>query len=697
MPDHASTKLLTRRDTLALGAKAALLGGLGGSIGSLAHAVADAAPSASGDIGRYLEFMDMVCARLEERWSKVRGAYWPTVGGYSTLVNARMLQIHANAAAVGHEGPSRNDQRALSLVSVLLAGPAPWRTEANSVTRKDKMFHLPGWTESLNDPNANMDKAVDPQVAEALTAAWRIADVLGMDGATAQQLIAQVSACARGKFFRYPGIRLNQLNWNSALYALDAELTGNPELLRDDYRKQLIRFTTYATRPELDEGTPNLGPGWHFSYLPNWPPTASYNLDAAEYANETIDAVRHYPQALAAGMTPLPSWSMGVLRSWAWRVLYGYWTHAGYLNWDTGLGAKRRYIGKVFALAQQGLLAIATTPTFQLNQTMAAHARWFFDRSLDLYQRWSEEDPSGLAPPVQFGDREHSQSEESQVLFAARIASNAAQAIHLGLADIPSHQPPSLWSFDPDSQRLAVSTPGYSTAIVVHNHKAVPYGGIDLCRLFDSQQRPVGSTAGEGIANFSSRVRDSGGEVLIDTHMGESADMSVSARYPGAGVRRVGSGSAPYPTLPYAGPMSSVRATGRVAAASAAIETEHELEPSSIQLRWKMSLPKDGSWEVSLPSYGKQAQILLTRPSGTLELTEGQQPVDLSGVRQIAIKAQAGAYLVDTVGSPPSARLRVERVPPGSGASTPGPSLIIEGHRHPAGGLVELALRLRTS
>ena len=179
-------------------------------------------------------------------------------------------------------------------------------------------------------------------------------------------------------------------------------------------------------------------------------------------------------------MAPLPSWALGVLRSWAWRVLYGYWTHAGYLNWDTGLGPRRRYIGKVFALAQQGLLAIAVSPIFQLDASMAGHARWFFDRCLELYGRWASEDPSGLAPPVQFGDRQHPQSEESRVLFAARTASNAAQAIHLGLGYILPVQPPPMYSFDPDSQRLAISTPRYSTAIVVHNRGAVGYGGIDL-------------------------------------------------------------------------------------------------------------------------------------------------------------------------------------------------------------------------
>jgi hypothetical protein len=684
--------LLTRRRALALGARTVLAGSMAGPLSSLTPARAQAASGTENDV--FLAFMDTVSARLADQWSDTRGAYHPTVGGYSTLVNARMLQVHANAAAVGHTGPSRNDARALSLVSVLLASPSPWRTVGDAYTRQDKMFHIPGWTESLNEPDAAMDKAVDPQVAEALTAAWRAAEVLGMDEQTRQTLVEHVSTCARGPFFRYPGIRLNQLNWNCALYSLDAELTGATDLLREDYREQMMRFVDYATRAKEFEGTPNFGPGWHFSYLPNWPPSAAFNFDAAEYSNETIDSVRHYSQALAAGMEPLPGSALEVLRAWAWRALYGYWTHAGYLNWDTGLGSKRRYIGKVFALAQQGLLAIASTPIVHRTSSMSAHARWLFERGLDLYEQWSEEDPSGLAPPVQFGDRAHPQSEESRILFAARMASNAAQAIHLGLGTIGFAEPPSMYSFDPDTQRLAISTPSYSTAIVVHNHDAVPYGGLDLCRLFNSRQQPVGSIAGEGIANFMARVRSHGGEVVLDTQMGANASMSILARSTDGSQRSVGPGAEPYPELPYAGPMRSVSVTGKAVRGDVWIETRHELTARAIYLRWIMALPPKGEWEVALPSYGADAQILLEHDSARNPLTPGVKSPTLGKIERILVQSAQGAYSLQPLGERPRGTLSLGHVPPGSGASVPGPSLLIAGHATANGTPIELSLRL---
>ena len=36
-----------------------------------------------------------------------------------------------------------------------------------------------------------------------------------------------------------------------------------------------------------------------------------------------------------------PPAQLGLLREWVRRAIAGYWTHGGYLNWDTGLGFYR--------------------------------------------------------------------------------------------------------------------------------------------------------------------------------------------------------------------------------------------------------------------------------------------------------------------------------------------------------------------
>ncbi len=734
---------LTRRQLLARGAASAAGAALAGSglaplasaaaasaaPGSAARASAPAAASqaaaappvpdgAAAAVASYLAFMDTVMERLLGEWSPAFSSYRAPGGTYATVINARMLQVHAGAALAGHEGASRDDDRARALTARLLQSPAPWRTSGAGVPH-EKMFHLPGWTTSLTDPDAVMDKAVDPQVAQALVAAWRARTALGLEATTVQAVVQAVSAVARCAFFRYPGIRLNQLNWNCALYALDAELTGATDLLRGDYRAQMLRFATYATRAEHQGGCPNLGPGWHFDYLPNHDPASMANLDAPEYANEVLDCVRHYDTALTAGMEPLPNAAIEVFRAYARRTLYGDWTHAGYLNWDTGLGAQRRYIGKVFAFAQQGLMSMATSPVVQSVPGMAGHAHWLFERGLDLYLRLLSQMPVGAVPPaVQFGEDSHPEGPDDRLLFAARMASNAAQAVQLDLAAVPSTEPPPMYSFDPDSQRLAVSTPRYSTAILVHNRGAVPYGGLELCRLFDARQVPVACTGGTGLANFIASIHDGRGRVLLDTQTGggapsgappiaggRQASMSVVAAQSDGSIRRVGPASAPYPLEAYAGPMRGITAGGRVAQGAAAIATSHELLPETIALNWLFTLPRGAGWEVALPSYGPQASFIVTRPTepgGGAELTPGAPGapgapgVALARARSILVRSEQGSYTIEALTVPRGAQLRV--VPPtaGTGAARPGPTLLITGG--PAAdrraGTVRLALRL---
>ncbi len=122
-------------------------------------------------------------------------------------------------------------------------------------------------------------------------------------------------------------------------------------------------------------GTTNLGPGYRFHYLPNQPPSHPFNVDSAEYANITIHFLLFHAQARAAGMAPLPRADHAMLEAWVERVLLGYWTHAGFLNWDSGLGLDRWQIGKTFAFAQQGLIAIAKSPAVPLEQRVRARGR----------------------------------------------------------------------------------------------------------------------------------------------------------------------------------------------------------------------------------------------------------------------------------------------------------------------------------
>ena len=60
-----------------------------------------------------------------------------------------------------------------------------------------------------------------------------------------------VQRCAHGAFFRYPNVRLNQINWNAEVFAHAATMTGDTSLLRRDYYLHMRRFVAGVHRPWL--------------------------------------------------------------------------------------------------------------------------------------------------------------------------------------------------------------------------------------------------------------------------------------------------------------------------------------------------------------------------------------------------------------------------------------------------------------
>ena len=118
---------------------------------------------------------------------------------------------------------------------------------------------------------------------------------------------------------------------------------------------------------------------------------------------------------------------------------------------------------------------------------------------------------NGLPDPVFFKLYSVPQTTASARLAAARVQANAARALDAGLGKMAAAQPPALYSFDPDTGRLAVTTPSYNTAVVPVNQRAFPYGGIELARLFDGEQDVAANVGGRAPAAFGMRVQDASG------------------------------------------------------------------------------------------------------------------------------------------------------------------------------------------
>ena len=185
--------------------------------------------------------------------------------------------------------------------------------------------------------DSQMHISVDPKVARALYYAWRARDQLQLPSDTVNLIVRYVRAVAHSPFFRYPNIRLNQINFMAEIYACSVSMTDDPTLLRRDYRRQLTRFLRGAKRGTRPWRIANLGPSYSFHRNPFQRSGGPQNIESAEYADIVLDVIYYYQQARDRGMRPISDSDARTLRAFVRRAHAASWTDLGYLQWDTGL------------------------------------------------------------------------------------------------------------------------------------------------------------------------------------------------------------------------------------------------------------------------------------------------------------------------------------------------------------------------
>ena len=131
-------------------------------------------------------------------------------------------------------------------------------------------------------------------------------------------------------------------------------------LAKSPYRDLLTSFLDHA-RKRNPGGTTNLNAGYGFHYRPDQQGAAVNRNSTSEYASMVLGVVLPYDLARAQGMKAITAAEGEMARRWQRRVLYGDWTHAGLMNWDTGHGFIRWQLRRYWALAGNGLLAMASS------------------------------------------------------------------------------------------------------------------------------------------------------------------------------------------------------------------------------------------------------------------------------------------------------------------------------------------------
>ena len=108
----------------------------------------------------YWAFIDPIVEHMDRLWDE-RDACYVISGAGETVINAALCTIHAVAAMSDHDGPSRNDARAVKLARRLCAS-APW-SDRRTPIEPDKMFHKRGLDREHAPPLAGLRQVDRPE------------------------------------------------------------------------------------------------------------------------------------------------------------------------------------------------------------------------------------------------------------------------------------------------------------------------------------------------------------------------------------------------------------------------------------------------------------------------------------------------------------------------------------------------------
>lgn len=636
----------------------------------LAEAIGQIRGSAPSD---FWSMADAAVLPLDALWDERQGGYvapsrTSSRGVLRVRTNAEMLLVHAHAAQAGHQGTSQRPTRIEPLVR-LMTGRMYIETLEGKVTPtyrdgRSVTAHAPGFSDAGGNLST-MHQSLDAVVMRALAAAWVVRDQVGLSQEARLLIADRVRKVAMSPFWRYPSRLLNQINWNADVYSAYTTVTGDPTLMRNDYRRQLIWFAERARRQAYPKGTSNLASGFGFHYTPNRSVTTHINqVDTSEYANIALGALAHLDQAGSVGMAPLPATVHSTLQRWMRRVVYGTWTESGYLNWDSGKGIDRIHLTQYWLLALRGFgTAMDGSRRSGLLADQQPVARQMAAQAMKLYRRRALEHGSVILPASSFGFAGSALVSESfdGTTGTARFASTASELALRGLEprkNRKSDRMPNAYSHDASLGRLAVTTSRYATAIV-RPWSGLRSGGIEPSRIIDANGRAVTGLGGATTGTLALSL-SSGGTEILTTQPGRYRVPQSSLRVPKAVVDRSA-------TL-----RSPLTVTATDAALDLKLAVEHRFSTTSIATRYVLDNQRKGGVNgiLRVPTYG-------SRISGSLRVGQRMSRATLQRGLKIT-SPDGGRFTVRFAGLPSSARGLVVKGTKQLGNPDPGPELLVK-------------------
>ncbi|WP_210494181.1 hypothetical protein [Patulibacter sp. SYSU D01012] len=420
---------------------------------------------------------------LDARWNPPADAYGSLPGPPTTRTNAALLRLHVRAAQ--GDGPRSfvDDRRVADLVGMLTRPPA-FRDGAYTRYRRDDpdQRHRPGFTAvagSSRTAGGAQHVSLDPEVALALAETYRAADVVHLPDDLRRRIRHVVLRVAAHRMFSPREVRIGQLLWTAEMLWAKRLVDGDVAAWRRDYRRALD--TQRALLPRLltrDAG---------YRYTPGDPAAVINRMDTPEYSLIALGGAQWLPQALRAGM-PVGAAERARYRAWLRRVIWGAFGNDGGLNWDTGWGARRRYLAQYWGWAAVQLSDLARMPGF-LPRADRLRAR---DLCARVARRYLEvADADGVLPKTLYGTHSaFAEAGRDRAIGTLRVLSAATRCPDpQGARD-----PASAASFDRDQGRYAVTTQRYTTSVVAWARDTA--AGVLPVRLVDDHGLPVGGLGG---------------------------------------------------------------------------------------------------------------------------------------------------------------------------------------------------------
>jgi hypothetical protein len=369
-----------------------------------------------------------------------------------------------------------------------------------------------------------------------------------------------------------------------------------------------------------------------------------------------LGVVLPYDLARNQGMRSISSREGEIARRWQQRVLYGDWTHAGLLNWDTGHGYLRWQLRRYWALAANGLLAVASSRRLAFGTTARAQAKYLFDQALRTYERLAASEGL-LLDSTFYGIRnDASQQRLDPALTAARFESLASRAAVLGLGTLKEVPLPPAYGYDPDIQRLAVTTPTYSTAITPAGD--IGNGGTELSRLIDGAGVPLSGTGGNGATSSGFGLRlAAGNRTILETQPGFPRYAPTIGRLR-ANVR------------PGGGAFSRIHSQTRAGSGKRQVTVAHDFTPTTIHVRRRIVGARGLVAQMRFPAY-RTATYDLIRGLTVTTVSSDSGERSAAGVTRVRVRLADGRDYVVAFDAPLPAGARIRVVLPANARSAP--------------------------